>query len=133
MPPLQIALLVGIVAILGLNVYRIFIQAPPTSPRANLSVQIPAVSDHVSEVALLAGIAIGCIVLLWKAIDVGKLDGLDVGAFLLVLQRVIEAVTARWTGRTLDRFGANLANSPPADPPAPAPAGDPPPAPAAAE
>lgn len=78
----------------------------------------PRITNHGSEVLLLGLIAGGVIFLLWRAIALGKLDGLDVAAFLLVLQRVIEAVQARWTNRSIDRMSDSLANSPPARPPA---------------
>ncbi|MEO7467812.1 MAG: hypothetical protein ABIV36_12415 [Sphingobium limneticum] len=76
-------------------------------------------SDHGSEIVLLSAIAIGVVFLLWRAIErklVG--DGFDVAAFLLVLQRIIEAVQGRWTQRSVDRMGQSLANAPPSDPPA---------------
>lgn len=43
-------------------------------------------------------------------------NAMDVAAFLLVLQRIVEAVQKRWEQRSVDRMGANLANSPPAEP-----------------
>lgn len=76
-------------------------------------------TDHGSEIALLSAIAVGVVGLLWRAIErdlVGT--GFDVAAFLLVLQRIIEAVQGRWTQRSVDRMGQSLANAPPADPPA---------------
>jgi len=79
---------------------------------------IPRISNHGSEVLLLAFLGGGVIFLLWRAIETGKLDGLDVAAFLLIVQRVIEAVQARWTNRSIDRMSDSLANSPPARPPA---------------
>ena len=74
-------------------------------------------TDHGSEIALLAAIAIGVVLLLWRAIERKLIGtGFDVAAFLLVLQRIIEAVQGRWTQRSVDRMGASLANSPPAEP-----------------
>ena len=121
---LQIVLVVGVIAILGLQLWRMRTNPPAAAP-------IRLVSDHGSEVLLLAFIGAGCIGLLWRAIELGKTGELDVAAFLLVLQRVIEAVTSRWTSRSLDRMGQSLANAPPATPPAPGPDGTvaPPPAP----
>ncbi len=76
-------------------------------------------TDHGSEIALLSAIGIGVVFLLWRAIERGLVgDGFDVAAFLLVLQRIIEAVQGRWTQRSVDRMGASLANAPPSDPPA---------------
>ena len=74
-------------------------------------------TDNGSEIALFAMIALGVLVILgivaWQ-----RIDGWDVAACLLVLQSIISAVKERWTQRSVDRMGANLANTPPADPPA---------------
>lgn len=79
-------------------------------------------TDHGSEIALLAAIAIGVVLLLWRAIERKLIGtGFDVAAFLLVLQRIIEAVQGRWTQRSVDRMGQSLANAPASDPPAPEP------------
>jgi hypothetical protein len=76
-------------------------------------------TDHGSEIALLSAIAIGVVILLWRAIERNLVgSGFDVAAFLLVLQRIIEAVQGRWTQRSVDRMGQSLANAPPSDPPA---------------
>lgn len=79
--------------------------------------KIPRFSDHGSEIVLFGMIALGVLILLgivaWRGIE-----GWDVAACLLVLQSIISAVKERWTQRTVDRMGANLANSPPAEPPA---------------
>jgi hypothetical protein len=78
-----------------------------------------ALTDHGSEIALLSAIGIGVVVLLGMAISRNLIgSGFDVAAFLLVLQRIIEAVQGRWTQRSVDRMGQSLANSPPAEPPA---------------
>lgn len=76
---------------------------------------IPKISDHGSEIGLLAALGLGVIALLWHAIDRTGADKttLDVAAFLLVLQRIIEAITARWTQRSVDRMGQQLASSAP--------------------
>lgn len=74
-------------------------------------------TDHGSEIALLSTIAVGVVLLLWRAIERGLVGiGFDVAAFLLVLQRIIEAVQGRWTQRSVDRMGQSLANAPPAEP-----------------
>lgn len=77
----------------------------------------PRISDHGSEIMLFGMIALGVLLILgivaWRTID-----GWDVAACLLVLQSIISAVKERWTQRSVDRMGANLANSPPAEPPA---------------
>ncbi|MFZ2996673.1 hypothetical protein [Sphingobium sp.] len=76
-------------------------------------------TDHGSEIALLAAVAVGVVILLWRAIERNLIgSGFDVAAFLLVLQRIIEAVQGRWTQRSVDRMGQSLANAPPSDPPA---------------
>lgn len=76
-------------------------------------------TDHGSEIALLSAIAVGVVFLLWRAIEKKLIGtGFDVAAFLLVLQRIIEAVQGRWTQRSVDRMGQSLANAPPSDPPA---------------
>lgn len=83
---------------------------------------VPRLSDHGSEIGLLGLLGVGVLVLLALAVlkgVVGKHDGLDVAAFLLVLQRIVEAVQARWTQRSVDRMGQQLGGSAPApDPPA---------------
>ena len=80
--------------------------------------RIGPVSDHMSEIGLFTIIAVGVMVLLgivaWRGIV-----GWDVAACLLVLQGIISAVKERWTQRSVDRMGQSLANSPPAEPPAP--------------
>ncbi len=84
-----------------------------------MKIPIFKLTDHGSEIALLAAIAVGVVILLWRAIERGLVGtGFDVAAFLLVLQRIIEAVQGRWTQRSVDRMGQSLANAPPADPPA---------------
>lgn len=90
-----------------------------------------APSEHGSEVLLLGAIAVGMIGILWRSVELRQVDGLDMAAFLLILQRVVEAVTARWSARSLDRATTALANSPPAQPPATSPDQPPAPAPAA--
>lgn len=86
--------------------------------------KIPRLSNHGSEIGLLALIAVGVIALLVFAIDRGivgspEAHGFDVAAFLLILQRIIEAVQGRWTQRGIDQMGVSLANAPASDPPAP--------------
>lgn len=73
--------------------------------------QIPRVSDHGSEILLFAMIAAGVIWMLGKVIDKG-VQGWDVAACLLVLQGIISAIKERWTQRSVDRMGQNLANAP---------------------
>ena len=78
--------------------------------------RIPKLTDHGSEIALLSWMATGVLAILIVAALKGQLVGrnaLDVAAFLLVLQRIIEAITARWTQRSVDRMGQQLGASAP--------------------
>lgn len=77
-------------------------------------------TDHGSEIVLLGLIAGGVILLVWRAIELGKIDGIDIAAFLLILQRIVEAVQKRWEQRSIDNMSTSLANAPPSSPPAPA-------------
>ena len=84
-----------------------------------------ALSDHFSEIVLLSILGGGVLIILGVAAANGGLggpDAIDVAAFLLVLQRIVEAVQKRWEQRSIDRMGQSLANSPPAEPPSPEPA-----------
>lgn len=79
-------------------------------------------SDHGIEIGLLALLGGGVLAILAIAGWNGNLGGehaIDVAAFLLVVQRIVEAVQKRWEQRSIDRMGQSLANSPPAEPPAP--------------
>jgi len=72
-------------------------------------------SDHGGELLLLAVIAGGVVALLWRGIERGLVEsGLDVAAFLLVLQRIVEAVQKRWEQRGVDRLGEMVGQSQPA-------------------
>lgn len=85
------------------------------------TIAIPRLSDHGSEIGLLAVLGGGVLIILGIAGAKGQLGGehaIDVAAFLLVLQRIVEAVQKRWEQRSLDRMGQSLANSPPSEPPA---------------
>jgi putative chitinase len=82
-------------------------------------IAIPRISDHGSEIVLLWSIAVG--VLAYMAFAAGKGQDVDTAACLVVLTAIISAVKERWTQRSVDRMGASLANSPPAEPPTPAP------------
>lgn len=86
--------------------------------------RLPKLTDHGSEIALLAWLGTGVLTILIVAAVKGTLSGpsaLDVAAFLLVLQRIVEAVQKRWEQRSVDRMGASLANAPAADPSTPSP------------
>lgn len=118
---LQWLLAIGIAAILALQVYRIFFNQGAAGRRQLIIFGCRprgTPSEHGSEVALLGVVAVGMILILWRSVELRQVDGLDMAAFLLILQRVVEAVTARWSARSLDRATTALANSPPAKPPA---------------
>lgn len=84
--------------------------------------KIPRLTQHGSEIVLLGLIAAGVIWLLGKAIDKSGSDkgAFDLAAFLLVLQAIITAIKDRWTQRSVDRMGDQLASSAPSvDPSSP--------------
>lgn len=80
--------------------------------------KIPSLSPRYGEIALLGILGVGVLVILLTATLRGEISGLDVAAFLLVLQRIVEAVQKSWEQRSLDRMGASLANAPASTPPA---------------
>lgn len=70
--------------------------------------RFPVLSDHVSEIGLLAWLGSGVLAVLIIGAFRGNLAGsnaMDVAAFLLVLQRIVEAVQKRWEQRSVDRMG----------------------------
>lgn len=69
-------------------------------------------TDHANEILLLGIIAAGVILLLVLVIQRG-IEGWDVAACLLVLQAIISAIKERWTQRSVDRMGDQLATSTP--------------------
>lgn len=78
--------------------------------------KFPRISDHISEIGLLGWLGTGVLAVLIIGAVKGQLSGpsaLDVAAFLLVLQRIVEAVQKRWEQRSLDRMGQQLGNSAP--------------------
>jgi hypothetical protein len=88
---------------------------------------LPRISNHGSEVGLLAFMSAGIVLILTVAVFKNQLGGehaIDVAAFLLVLQRIVEAIQKRWEQRSVDRMGDQLAGSAPADGPTGKP-GDP--------
>lgn len=86
---------------------------------------LPKLTDHGSEIALLGVIAVGVMVLM--GVNAGEAAqnkiAFDPSAYLVVLTLIVGAIKERWTQRSVDRMGANLANTPPADPPASEPKG----------
>lgn len=78
--------------------------------------KLPRLSDHGSEIALLGWLGTGVLTVLIVGAFKGQLAGtsaLDVAAFLLVLQRIVEAVQKRWEQRSLDQMGQQLSASAP--------------------
>lgn len=77
---------------------------------------IPRISNHGSEILLLATMAIGVMILIGMAIEGKLLDGkFDVAACLLILQRIVEAVQKRWEQRGQDAKEMQLAAAPAVD------------------
>jgi len=77
---------------------------------------LPRLSDHGSEIALLGWLGSGVIAVLIIGVFKGQLAGasaIDVAAFLLVLQRIVEAIQKRWEQRSLDKMGQQLGASAP--------------------
>lgn len=76
-------------------------------------------TDHGSEIALLAFIAGGVFIAMSIGIaGASKAHPFDPSAYLVVLTLIVGAIKERWTQRSVDRMGASLANAPPSDPPA---------------
>lgn len=76
-------------------------------------------SDHVSEIGLLGLLGTGVLAVLIISAFQGKLtgrSGVDVAAFLLVLQRIVEAVQKRWEQRGTDKLGELAAGGTPPRP-----------------
>lgn len=71
--------------------------------------------DHNSEIGLLAVIAVGVIILMglngYAAIN--KAQSFDASAYLVVLTLIVGAIKERWTQRSVDRMGDQLAGSTP--------------------
>ena len=81
---------------------------------------LPKLSDHGGELALLAAIALGVIVLMGMIIQHAadaKTALADVSPFLLILQAIISAIKDRWASRAADaandRSATLLAAAPP--------------------
>lgn len=73
-------------------------------------------TDHQSEIWLLYGVAL--VVGIVAVIGLWKYGGnFDLAACLLVMSTIVNAVTKKWDTRSIDRMGANLAQSqPPQEP-----------------
>lgn len=120
----QIALLAGIGAIVLLQGYRALSTGRPV---ASALVRLPGISDHFSEIALLAIIAAGVMILMGTGLYVaGKTQqSFDPSAYLVVLTLIVGAIKERWLSRSVDRMGQNLAAAPaPEHPPGPPPPAD---------
>ena len=68
-------------------------------------------TDHQSEIALLGIIAVGVIYLAGSAIDADKAG--EASAWTAVLMAIINSIKERWTQRSVDRMGQQLATSQP--------------------
>lgn len=80
--------------------------------------EIPRISDHGSEIALLGVIAVGVLTVMgWGIAGASVKAPFDPSAYLVVLTLIIGAIKERWTQRSVDRMGQSLANAPPSDPP----------------
>lgn len=75
------------------------------------------VTDHGSEIGLLAIIAVGVLIVTGLGLAHGtESKPFDPSAYLVVLTLIVGAIKERWTQRSVDRMGQNLANAPAADP-----------------
>jgi len=70
--------------------------------------------DHNSEISLLAAIAVGVIVLMGFGHYFSTPERpFDPSAYLVVLTLIVGAIKERWTQRSVDRMGDQLAGSTP--------------------
>ncbi len=77
------------------------------------------VTDHGSEIGLIAIIAIGVLIVTGLGIAYGtEAKPFDPSAYLVALTLIVGAIKERWTQRSVDRMGQSLANAPQVDPPA---------------
>lgn len=74
-------------------------------------------TDHQSEIWLLYGVAI--VVGVLAGIGLYRHQTFDPSAYLVVLTLIVGAVTKKWDTRSIDRMGANLAQSQPPQEPQP--------------
>lgn len=68
-------------------------------------------TDHGSEILVLAIIAIGVMILAGFAIRANSAG--EASAWTAVLMAIIGAIKERWQSRSIDRMGDQLANAPP--------------------
>lgn len=71
----------------------------------------PSLSDHGSEIALLAVIAIGACIL--AGVTAYKGHGEAAAAWSTILMGIVNAIKERWQARTIDRMGQQLGLSAP--------------------
>jgi hypothetical protein len=77
---------------------------------------IPRLSDHGSEITLLGIIAVGVLVLMGIGHRYSLPDKpFDPSAYLVVLTLIVGAIKERWTQRSVDRMGQQLADSQPVE------------------
>ena len=73
----------------------------------------PKITDHGSEILVLAVIAIGVMVLAGLAIRADHAG--EASAWTAVLMAIVNAIKERWTQRSVDRMGQQLGQSQPLD------------------
>jgi len=77
--------------------------------------KVSPLSDHGSEIGLLALIAVGVFVVMGVGLNHATAEKpFDPSAYLVVLTLIVGAIKERWTQRSVDRMGAQLQQSAPA-------------------
>jgi len=77
-------------------------------------IPLPKLTDHGSEIGLLAIVAAGVMVLCGVGIWNATADHtFDPSAYLVVLTLIVGAIKERWTQRSVDRMGQQLGASAP--------------------
>lgn len=80
----------------------------------NMPQKLIPLSDHGSEILVLAIIAIGCMILAGFAIHDNSAG--EASAWTAVLMAIINAIKERWQNRSIDRMGDQLAQATPTSP-----------------
>jgi hypothetical protein len=77
-------------------------------------IQLPKLTDHGSEIGLLAIVAGGVMVLCGVGLAHATAEHtFDPSAYLVVLTLIVGAIKERWTQRSVDRMGQQLGASAP--------------------
>lgn len=88
-------------------------------------IPFPKLTDHGSEIGLLAIVAGGVMALCGVGLAHATAERpFDPSAYLVVLTLIVGAIKERWTQRSVDRMGQQLGSSVPQDGPTGTP-GDP--------